>query len=117
MRRCNRGIIRLCAGIGDRCSAKHTQANSALLELHLSDNNVEDAGAVALAEAFEGDGCDTAVMSFAWARSCASEAGSKSNLMRRVTIVVLFTVARFLLPGMNSTPRCPAQMCRGKVFG
>ena len=53
MRRCNRGIIRLRAGIGDRCSAKHNEANSALTELNLEGNKVGDAGAVALAEALK----------------------------------------------------------------
>ena len=53
MRRCNRGIIRLRAGIGDRWSAKHIQANSALTELNLRRNNVGDAGAGALGEALK----------------------------------------------------------------
>ena len=53
VRRCNRGIIRLRAGIGDRWSAKHIQANSALTELNLYGNRVGDAGAVALAEALK----------------------------------------------------------------
>ena len=53
MRRCNRGIIRLHAGIGDRCSSNHIQANSALTVLYLNSNKVGDAGAVALAEALK----------------------------------------------------------------
>ena len=50
VRRCYRGIIRLREGIGDRCTAKHTEANSALTELNLYENKVGDAGAVALAD-------------------------------------------------------------------
>ena len=53
VRRCNRGIIRLRAGIGYRCSAKHTEANSALTKLNLERNKVGDAGAVAIAEALK----------------------------------------------------------------
>ena len=77
VRRCNRGIIRLRAGIGNRWSAKHIQANSALTELNLYLNEVGDAGAVALAEALKA----MVVTCTHEARSCVSENGSKSNLM------------------------------------